>query len=138
MNKLVIVLIIVIIILLIGNFYITREGFFSEATTASLYVDDCDPKVTEDSNCNRIDDAENPMGSYLVHNVCPKDPSCIGICINDHTWTSVNKPLNYDNSKIGSLKNNEFSHLITSSRCTECIKNFHQILKLIKESKTCN
>ena len=76
---------------------------------ASPNVDDCDPDVTEDSVIELM--MLKIHGSYLVHNVCPKDPSCIGICINDHTWTSVNKPLNYDNRSIGSLKNNEFKYL---------------------------
>ena len=57
-----------------------------------------------DKNCNYIEDKVN-NNSFYVHNVCPKDPRCLGICINDHTWTDANKrPLNYLNAKTGDLK----------------------------------
>jgi hypothetical protein len=136
MYKIIVIVLIVLIIILIGNMYITREGF---QTTSVAFDKECsfDDEDT-DENCNQIEDIEN-NNSFTVHTVCPKDPRCLGICINDHTWTSANKSLyNYVNANEGDLKNNKFKHLIGSSRCGECINNFYQITKLIREKKQCN
>jgi hypothetical protein len=145
MNKLIIIIIIVLLILIIGNIYITNEGFSSGSPTTqpplptTQYVEpECrfdDEDV--DSNCNRIEDSETG-DSFYVHNVCPNDPRCLGICINDHTWTEANIPENYTNAITGRVKNYEFKHLISSSRCGQCIKNFIKIAELIKDSNQCN
>ena len=85
-----------------------------------------------------IEDTETG-NTFTVNTVCPKDPKCLGICINDHTWTDANKRfLNYTNVQSGDLKNPKYKHLISSSRCGECIKNFYQITQLIKDNKQCN
>lgn len=146
MFKVIVLILIVLIILLIGNIYITREGFSEEIptptpspTTTPITDTECSfDDLDDDENCNLIEDKET-NNTFYVHNVCPKDPRCLGVCINDHTWTDANKrSLNYTNAKSGELKNPKFKHLVSSSRCGECIKNFYQITKLILDSKQCN
>ena len=137
MFKVIVLILIVIIILIIGNIFITRDGF-TGGTTSTIVDSECSYDDEDDENCNVIEDPNN-NNSFLVHNVCPKDPRCLGICINDHTWTDANKRfLNYTNAESGELKNQNFKHLISSSRCSECIKNFYQITKLISDSNQCN
>lgn len=151
MNKVIIIVVIVLIILIIGNIYITNEGFSSGAPTQlsppttqsssppTEYVEqECSfDDEEEDSNCNSIEDTETG-DTFYVHNVCPNDPRCLGICINDHTWTELNKPQTYTNAQTGELKNDKFKHLISSSRCGQCVKNFYKIIELIKDSNQCN
>lgn len=144
MFKVTILVLIVFIIILIGNIYITRDGFTGISppdppTTSTLLNPECSyEEEGDDENCNMIEDKET-NNTYFVHNVCPKDPKCLGICINDHTWTDANKRvLNYTNAETGELKNEKYKHLVNSSRCGECIKNFFQITKLISDSKQCN
>ena len=71
---------------MIGNIYITRDGFTGRTTpdpptTSTLLNPECSYDEEDDENCNLIED---PNNNYFVHNVCPKDPRCLGICINDH------------------------------------------------------
>ena len=141
MFKVIVLILTVLIIILIGNIYITREGFGGgDNSTPTPTIDtECSFDDTDnDENCNMIEDPDT-NNTFLVHNVCPKDPRCLGICINDHTWTDANKSaLNYTNVETGKLKNEKYKHLVNSSRCSECIKNFYQITKLISDSKQCN
>ena len=146
MYKVIVLILIVLIIIIIGNIYITREGFFNSPNSpdqCQTETDGDDDECTfdeedNDKNCNLIEDKEN-NNSFYVHNVCPKDPRCLGVCINDHTWTDANKRvLNYTNAETGALKNPKFSYLISSSRCGECIKNFYWITKLIRDNNQCN
>ena len=135
MYKTIVILIIVFLILILGNIFITREGFKTTRVSSSecSFEDD-----TGDSDCNRIEDDTN-NNSFSVHNVCPNDPRCLGVCINDHTWTEANKrDIGYVNANVGELKNPEFSHLISSSRCGECVKNFYEIAQLILDKQQCN
>ena len=92
-----------------------------------------------DDDCSVI---QTETGSFLVHNVCPSDPKCLGICVNDHTWTTKNKDAlgNLDSrlNEVGNLKNPDQSHLVSSSRCMECIKNFYFIVDIINNSKNCS
>ena len=134
MYKIITILVIVVLILLIGNIFITSEGFTTAVGDTECSFDE----DQDDENCNRID-APGINSSFFVNNVCPKDPRCLGICINDHTWTDANKrQINYRNAISGRLKNPEFSHLLSSSRCSECIKNFIPIIRLIHEQQQCN
>ena len=140
MYKISIVVLIVIIILIIGNIFISREGFFSEPTQPNLFIPSCNMNIPDRTNdCNII---ETDSGAYRVNNVCPDDPRCLGICVNDHTWTTKNKQQlgSFDSSlnELGALKNPEQSHLIASSRCLECVKNFYFIADLIANSKNCS
>ena len=143
MFKVLVLILTVLIIILIGNIYITREGFGggdNSTPTSTTKIDtECSFDESErDENCNMIEDPDT-NNSFLVHNVCPKDPKCLGICINDHTWTDANKrALNYTSVETGVLKNEKYKHLINSSRCSECIKNFYQITKLIGDNKQCS
>ena len=136
MYKTIVILIIVLLILILGNIFITREGF----QTSSVASDnECSFDDEErDSDCNKIEDSANDS-SFSVHNVCPNDPRCLGVCINDHTWTDANKrSVGYVNANTGDLKNPEYAHLISSSRCGECIKNFYEITRLILDKDQCN
>ena len=139
MYKIVVILIILFIILLLGHFFITREGFDTPTTTSTFIDNECKfEEELNDNNCNKIED--NDSGNeFTINNVCPNDPRCLGICINDHTWTDANKrDLLYSTNITGQLKNPKYKHLISSSRCGECVKNFYNIFKLINESKQCN
>lgn len=139
MYKISIVILIVIIILLISNIFISSEGF-SQPTEPVKFIPSCNMSIPDrTSDCSII---ETESGAYRVNNVCPEDPRCLGICINDHTWTVKNKqelgsfdsPLN----ELGNLKNEEQSHLVQSSRCLECVKNFYFIADAIANSKNCS
>jgi hypothetical protein len=84
------------------------------------------------------DDGKN-IGTHTIRNVCPSDPKCVEICIKDHTWitTGDQKNTGTGTQKHGALKNEASDHLIVSSRCMECIKNFSPIIKLIHKNE-CN
>ena len=143
MYKISIVILIIIIILIIGNMFISREGFYQADAepeqTLSVFNPSCTMDDIDDSDCSVID-IEN--GSFRVNNVCPSDARCLGVCINDHTWTAVNKQqLGSRDSLynvIGELKNPDQSHLVSSSRCMECVKNFYFIADIINNSKNCS
>lgn len=104
----------------------------------------CIDTTNTDSNCGQITAVDG--SEYNVHTVCPYSPECVGICLNDFTYTAENTP-QYSNSNTppwnlmrGNLKinttgdDNDESHLFISSRCYECIKNFYKITKLMKEN----
>ena len=71
-------------------------------------------------------------GSSLI-NVCPYKPECVGICINQHTYTNeniVNEILkNEDN--IGEIKDDQTEADVLSTNCGICIDNFYTGLKLM-------
>lgn len=104
----------------------------------------------KDSNCNKIipikkKSITNTAGDtylpqYNVHTVCPYNPKCLGICLNDFVWTDKNlNSLTHvpESAKpsINSMKNDNMKHLLVSSRCMECIKNFYTTTKLMKGNK---
>ena len=89
-----------ILILVIGNLFITREGFFDgnnaentpgvTTSAESLREDNCVfDRDSADKDCNKgtTDDGNE----FKIHNVCPFDPRCLGTCVNDFTWTDENK-----------------------------------------------
>ena len=126
------------------------------------YNSDTDKCEVKDSNCNKIiplpkenvTNLQNSNGredSYLpqnsIHTVCPYNPKCLGICLNDFVWTKENiEDLKQGSSSIpeealpqpNTLKNKDAKHLIVSSRCMECVKNFYTIGKLLKDNKCAN
>ena len=148
MYKIYIVLIIIILILLLGNIFITREGFFSTTTSASnIRVDDCVFDETEkDDDCNK--GITSNGHEFKIHNVCPLNPKCLGICVNDFTWTEENiaelsNKFNIDTSsfKVGELKNKDdlkLQAIFQSSRCMECVKNFYQGISLMQSVVDCD
>ena len=153
MYKIYIVLLIIILILVIGNIFITREGFFQgeipSATIESLKIredncvfdeenknDDCNKGITEDGN------------EFKIHNICPLNPKCLGVCVNDFTWTEENiaqisKKYNIDTSryKVGDLKkknDKKLEAVFQSSRCMECVKNFYPGIELMQSVVDCD
>tara|TARA_B110001469_G_scaffold127723_1_gene150048 strand:+ start:2460 stop:3095 length:636 start_codon:yes stop_codon:yes gene_type:complete len=97
----------------------------------------------KDSNCNKITikKSDKSIEEKSINTVCPTDPKCVATCIDDHTWINdetqsnifTNKLENYDGDMNNStLKSPDDAHLITSSRCMECIKNFFPVVSLIK------
>ena len=139
MYKVYILLLIVIIILVLGNFFITREGF---GVTSSSTDDECTFSTGQvDDDCNKI--VTEDGDEFKVHNVCPLNPTCLGICINDFTWTDENKAyINSYNTDyvVGGLKSNgeKLKAVFKSSRCMECIKNFHTGVSLLNDNVGCN
>ena len=78
-------------------------------------------------------------------------PECLGVCLNDFTFTEDNLPYNNAypyNTLINKLKirvngvndslstedQEDQSHLFISSRCFECVKNFYKITELIRNN----
>ena len=144
MYKIYILIFTVIIILIIGNMCITREGFYQTTTTSAqneFEFEECKIiEVDDDKDCNKIE-ADNT--EFLVHNVCPVDPKCLGICVNNFTWTEENKNalgfFDRDSFKLGELKSNDdkIKALLMSSRCGECIKNFYSGINLLQSNVGC-
>ena len=63
--------------------------------------------------------------------VCPDKPECVGICINQHTYTEeniVNDPLK-TLEDVGTLKNGQTKADVISTNCGLCIDNFYAGLK---------
>ena len=151
MYKIYIVLLIIILILLIGNIFITREGFFQEplpSTSASgIRVDNCVfDEEGKDDDCNK--GITNDGHEFKIHDVCPLNPKCLGVCVNDFTWTEENKAelsqkYNIDTSSfdLGDLKNKndkKLKAIFQSSRCMECIKNFYPGISLMQSVVDCD
>ena len=64
-------------------------------------------------------------------NVDPNKPECVGICINQHTYTEeniVNDPLK-TLEDVGTLKNGQTKADVISTNCGLCIDNFYAGLK---------
>ena len=121
--------------------YNTEESCPSEGCRWDSNTNKCiDPN--SDSNCGQITAADG--SDYNVHTVCPYSPECVGICLNDFTYTTENTPQYSNrspwNTMRGNLKINatggedDETHSFISSRCFECIKNFYKITKLIKDN----
>ena len=88
---------------------------FSEFALCILEPYECSYNVIADSDCSNI---RTRLGDEItIRNVCPKDPKCVGICIDDHTWTEKNKrdlgPFDSDLNVVGELKNPDMKHLIS-------------------------
>ena len=100
----------------------------------------------KDSDCSVINSLIGDK--FKINTVCPYSPECMGICLNDFTFTKENLPYNNVtpyNSLINNLKINvdgidsslasedqeDQSHLFVSSRCFECVKNFYKITELL-------
>ena len=97
--------------------------------------------TNEDSNCNKITiKTVGNIEEKSINTVCPTDPKCVATCIDDHTWIKNDTPFintGAQDMTNATLKSENSAHLITSSRCMECIKNFFPIISLIK-NHNCN
>ena len=94
MYKVYILLVIVILILILGNMFITREGFYQsegdDGGTTAVVQEECTFEEEQTENdCNKV--VTEQRDEFLIHNVCPLNPKCLGVCINDFTWTEENK-----------------------------------------------
>lgn len=70
--------------------------------------------------------------------VCPDKPECVGICVNQHTYTKDNisdEPLRSDED-IGALKNGQSPSDVISTNCGLCISNFYSGLKIMNDLGT--
>ena len=85
-------------------------------------------RETFDNNCYVIDDCIK-RGDTSIVRVNPELPECVGICINQHTYTNENIDNNSDLSLIGRIKNNQSPEDVIVSNCGQCINNFYQGLK---------
>ena len=93
-----------------------------------------------DSDCSKIETLSGD--SFNINTVCPYSPECLGICLNDFTYTKDNldkQEVRYRRSLIGKLKietkgEDDQSHIFLSSRCMECVKNFHKITELLHKN----
>jgi len=107
-------------------------------------------KELKDSDCSEIETKEKEKKDkpniQTVFNVCPENPDCVGICLNQFTWTEENmKDYYFDDLEeqqdfVGRLKTlnkdkEKTKNLIVTSQCYKCIKNFYPILNLLHENK---
>jgi hypothetical protein len=140
---------IILLIILLSCVYVTREGFQDqEPTPTSTSVDECGFQESEegenndsDSDCSKV--VTRDGDEFQVRNVCPKDPRCLGICIDNFTWTekNINDLGAFSQglgASVGELKSDEFNHLVISSRCAECVKNFYRGANLLENTNTCD
>lgn len=81
-----------------------------------------------DNNCYVTDDCIE-RGNTSIVQVNPELPECVGICVNQHTYTDENIDNNTDINLIGSIKNSQSQEDIIVSNCGQCINNFYQGLK---------
>ena len=44
----------------------------------------------------------------------------------------------FHGASVGELKSDEFNHLVISSRCAECVKNFYRGANLLENTNTCD
>jgi hypothetical protein len=79
-------------------------------------------------------DSSDVNTQLQLKTVDPALPECVGICINQHTYTT-------DNTKniivsipnlLGKIKDNQSNENIISTKCGECINNFYQGLTHMK------
>ena len=76
-----------------------------------------------------------------LETVDPLLPECVGICINQHTYTTDNtRNIFIPNPEfITQRKSNQSDDTVMRTKCGECINNFYQGLILMKEqSSDCN
>lgn len=114
MNYFLSILVFLILIFFI-NYYIENFNFNSNLC-----------KITYDSDNN-------------LTNVCPTDPKCLALCINEHTWTAENiKNVDYTDTdelpEIGKIKKNINRYF--TNNCDKCIDNFSSSVDLIYKSGT--
>lgn len=153
MYRIYILLVVVVLIIIIGNIFITREGFYqagdgedeetAEEEEVTEQVEQECTFTTEqvENDCNKI--VTDDRDEFEVHNVCPLNPMCLGICVNDFTWTEENKAalgqFDKDRYKVGELKSNDekLKAIFKSSRCMECVKNFYTGAELMHSTVGC-
>ena len=155
-NRVIGIILIIFLIIILSCVYITREGFNTDSnspiltstaidtssTSASILEDDCTfGDNSGDEDCSNV--ITESGDEFEVRNVCPYDPRCLGICIDNFTWTDKNLS---DLGAIGQglqvepgeLKGTDNNHLIISSRCGECVKNFYKSAYILANTNACN
>ena len=75
-----------------------------------------------------------------VNTVNPNLPECVGICINQHTYTKQNSKniLGFSEDYLGQVKSNQNDNHVMSTGCGECLNNFYTGIQLMKDkSNSC-
>lgn len=72
--------------------------------------------------------------------VNPNLPECVGICINQHTYTKQNSKniLGFSEDYLGQVKSNQNDNHVLATGCGECLNNFYTGIQLMKDkSNSC-
>ena len=148
--KIQLILCLFLVILILFIYKIQTETFFAEDSDANVHnkVSCKDYPFEYDSKCDSIyhDEIYTPhINNFIlkdsiptIHMVDPNNPCCLRTCINDFTITPENsdprtKP-EYGNLKPF-LNNSDNLDTLQLSQCDQCIKNFSQAMKILKQSK---
>ncbi len=73
--------------------------------------------------------------SSSLTDVCPNKPECVGICINQHTYTdeNISEDILKTLDDVGTLKNNQNNADVITTNCGLCIANFYEGLKKMND-----
>ena len=73
--------------------------------------------------------------SSSLTDVCPNKPECVGICINQHTYTdeNISEDILKTSDDVGTLKNNQNNADVITTNCGLCIANFYEGLKKMND-----
>jgi len=72
--------------------------------------------------------------------VNPNLPECVGICINQHTYTKQNSKniIGFSEDYLGQVKSNQNDNHVMATGCGECLNNFYTGIQLMKDkSNSC-
>ena len=97
--------------------------------------------ASEDSSGDGASVSPEVNTQVQIETVDPLLPECVGICINQHTYTKDNTKNIFIPSPefISQRKSNQSEATVMNTRCGECINNFYKGLILMKEqSSDCN
>ena len=111
LKKIVCIILVVLICLLLHN--MLKQSQYESFDSSSCYSGCRDRQISS------------------LTDVCPDKPECVGICINQHTYTEeniVNDPLK-TLEDVGTLKNGQTKADVISTNCGLCIDNFYAGLK---------
>lgn len=97
-----------------------------------------DGSIVSKEELTKLESSGIPLGVNTQNEretVDPKLPQCVGICINQHTYTKENTKNIFiaDPSFLTKKKTNQNDDDIINTRCGECINNFYYGLELLKE-----
>ena len=118
----------------------TASGSTASGSTASGSTSG---GTTVDGSIVNGGSSESPNVNTQVQyeTVDPLLPECVGICVNQHTYTNENtRNIFIPNPEfITQRKSNQSDDTVMRTKCGECINNFYQGLILMKEqSSECN
>ena len=90
--------------------------------------EECGSRVGEDNSVKN-----------KLRTIDPNFPTCVGVCINQHTYTKINtEGKNIDSKFIGQLKDKQTEEDVLKTKCGLCISNFYSGLKIMDDlCKTC-